>query len=446
MTKITKEQAKHELLRRKCHESFWSFCLFMNYDFWKSREEQMKQIANAITELYEHGGKMAISTPPRTGKSMLANHFICWCLLKDLSNSIIRASYSQDLSSELNQNARQMLDSPKFKSLLLEPLIEIENNKQKIRFKGANRANVYATSVGGSSTGFGGNIIIADDLYKDHNEALSDTINNKTINWYYSAFTSRQDGTRQIELVIGTRWRIGELVDILEQEDYFDKVFKIKALKDDGTSFNEEIITTSKLLALRNVMHESIFNSMYQQTPMEGLDILIDPQDINYIDNYVPSNYMWRLMVVDVADKGTDRTCAAIVDIYQDKVIVIDVLSDVRTLEYTEPLMYEMAEYYRPTHIMVEENKEAFWARSFCHSLQDIGLDAQTFTTTQNKKIKILLNSPQIKEFMWLLVEDEGFNDYIRRVCRYDLSQNNQHDDEIDVLAMIVNFIMLLKG
>lgn len=447
MTKITKEQARQELLRRKCNDSFWSFCLYMNYDFWKGRENEIKEIANCLTKVYNNGGgKVAISTPPRTGKSMLANHFISWCLLKDINNSIIRASYSQNLSSELNQGARQLIDSEKFKSLLLEPLVEVENNQQKIRFKGANRANVYATSVGGSSTGFGGNIIIADDLYKDHNEALSDTINNKTINWYYSAFTSRQDGQKQIELVIGTRWRVGELVDILEQEDYFDYVFKIKAMNEDNTSFNENIITTKKLLSLRNVMHENIFNSMYQQMPMEGLDILINPNEIIYIDDYKPSNYMYRLMVVDVSDKGTDRTTSCVLDVYQDEIVACDLLTDVRSLEHTEPRLDDLSIYYQPDYLMVEENKESYWARQFALKHNNNKTNAQTFTTTQNKKVKILLNSPRIKQIKFIKSEDKEYNEFVRNMCKFDMSQKNQHDDEIDVMAMAINYITLMEG
>lgn len=455
---MTKHEALLELAKRKARDNFWSYCLYMNYEFFTSREEQLKEVANAFNWVYCNGGKLAISMPPRTGKSLITNHFISWCLLKNKNNAIVRASYSQTLSSELNESARQLIDSDKFKSLLLEPLEISQNRENKLRFKDTHRASLYATSVGGSSTGFGGNIIIADDIYKDHLEALSETINRKTINWYHSAFASRLDGQKQIEIVIGTRWRVGELVDLLEVDDYFDKVFKVKALVQDENgeykSFNENIITTQRLLNLQNIMHPSIFNSMYQQESMESLESLIKATDIKYYDpkDYTPSNYRFRLMVTDLADTGEDRTASIILDLYDDKVVVIDMLTDISQLEIIKPRLIQMALAYKPTDFLIEDNNNSYFARTIALEIEQtfksngISITSQTFHTTQNKRQKIILNAGMIKEWYFPNTTDSECNLFIRNLCKYDLAIKEQHDDEIDICASAVNLKIRLMG
>jgi hypothetical protein len=442
---MNKRQIAEELARRKAKADLWTFCLYINYEFWKGREKEFKPIAEYITKIYNAriSSRVAISTPPRYGKSTFANYIIAWFLLNDPNNAILRASYSQMISSELNQGVRHIMEGQQFKTLIN---IEFEENTQnKMRLKGSRRANVYASSVGGTTTGFGGNIIIGDDLYKDHIEALSDTINRKTITWYQSAFTSRLDGEFQLEIIIGTRWRFGELVDILESKEYFNKVFKIKALVD-GKSTNESIIKTERLLQMQEVMHTSIFNSMYQQEPMESMDALIPPTSIKYINQYTPANYTYRLMVVDLADKGKDRTTAVIIDIYKDRRVVVDLLTDQSQLEVTGPRIKQMAIAYNPTHFLIEDNKESYFARLLAHELMDAGINANTFHTTKNKRTKIIMNSQQVKTWEWIQSTDQEYNLFIRNMCKYDIELKDQHDDEIDVAAMAVDFIIKLMG
>lgn len=455
---MNKQEAILELAKRKTRTNLWSFCLYLEYDFFTSRQEQLKPVADVLEKTFKNGGKVAISMPPRTGKSTIINYFIAWVFLQDKNNAIVRASYSQTLSSELNEGARQIIESDKYKSLLLEPLEISQNRENKLRFKGTHRASLYATSVGGSSTGFGGNIIISDDIYKDHLEALSDTINRKTINWYHSAFASRLDGKKQCEIIIGTRWRVGELVDILEEEKYFDDVIKIKALipnsNGDLVSFNESIITTDRLLNIQTLMHPSIFNSMYQQQAMESMEALIKPKDINYYEpsEYQASGYFYRIMVTDLADRGTDRTASVILDLYPDKVVVVDMLTDINPLEEIKPRLLQMAQAHKPTDFYIEDNHNSYFARTIAMEVEKaftglgLKITSETYHTTQNKRQKIILNAGFIKEWYFPKTNDSECNLFMRNLCKYDLAIKEQHDDEIDICASAINIIIKLMG
>lgn len=444
-TAVTPQRAIVELTRRACLESFWSFCLYMEYDFFSGRETPLKEIAHAFDRAYRQGLRIALSTPPRTGKSTIVNYFVAWLLLIDQDNAIIRGSYSSTLSQELHSQTRDIIKSPRFERLVNYDL-NIDNASQ-MKLKGSHRMNLLATSVGGSVTGFGCNTLILDDAYKDHLEAGSETINRKTITWYHSAFASRLDGAKQCEIMIGTRWRNGELVDVLESGGYFDEVIKIQALTKDETSFNENIITTDKILKLKNTMHISLFNSMYQQEPIEVMSSLIKIQDFEKVSPSLRQHsYEYRIATIDVSDKGSDCTTLAIVDTYKDGPVLRDVYSSAEALETTGGEMLAMLEHYKPTHVFIEENSNSYWVSLFAQKLRSKGIQAFSFWTSKNKQDKILLNSMYVKQIKMLDTDNFEYNEFMRKACRYDLSLKDQHDDEIDVLAMSVDKIIEVYG
>ena len=406
----------------------------MNYDLFKARENYIKQIANTLNDAYYQAGntKIAISTPPRAMKSTLMNYFIVWCLGKDKHNAIIRASYSYHLSSELNEQCRQLLNNEKYRELFNINIVQ--NTQDKLRLMDSYRVNLYASSVGGSTTGFGANIIIADDLYKDHVEALSDTVNRKTINWYQSAFQSRLDGDNTIEILIGTRWRLGELYDVLNDNRYFSIKIKVKALTEQNKSFNEHVIKTSRLLELKDNMHLSIFNSMYQQEPMVAKGGLIDVANIKYIDNAKEVNVRYAL--IDNKTTGKDFFAMAIIGItnsldliLEDVIYTNEVLTD-----SLENKVVNMLSNYQPVICWIEINQDY----SFYRNIKKYYSNVKGFRTKKNKETKILLNGKKIEHVSFIRTNDKEYNSFINNILSYDLESKNEHDDAIDCLVMLI--------
>lgn len=435
--KILLAEIEKEILRREAKENFWSFCLYMNGEWFTKRKDVLKPVANEIQVAYEKAEatghyKLNISMPPRTGKSTLINHFIAWSIGKDASRSIVRASYSFDLTSELNEQAKMLIDSIDYGELFNINIVE--NNAKTLRVKDTHRASLYATSVGGGVTGFGGEITIADDLYKDHIEALSEVINKKTKEWYMSAFRSRLDGKRRLEIIIGTRWRVDELVDELEKKDYFDKVIKVKALINDK-SYCEEIHTTKSLLEMRNTMHPSIFNSEYQQEPMLAKGGLIQPTDFIRVNDV--EDVIYRMALVDNKTTGKDYYAVPIIAITDDNEYILE------DVIYTqEPISDELEERaatilnaYGVNEIFFETNKDYSHYRNMRKLLMG---RAKPFTTKLNKEVKILTYSKLLKGISIVITKDKEYNAFIRDIYKYDLESKNDTDDAIDSLVMLM--------
>lgn len=102
-----------------------------------------------------------INVPPGSSKSTIASiMYPAWCWVIDPTQRFICSSYSSDISEDLANKARRLLNSDKFKRLfhdvgiLKDSLSHIENDK------GGER---YTTSTGGSVTGKHAHQIIVDD-------------------------------------------------------------------------------------------------------------------------------------------------------------------------------------------------------------------------------------------------------------------------------------------
>jgi hypothetical protein len=136
MKEISVDKAKVILAKRMARNNFKSFCYYMNYYFFITREPHFTKIAEELDKLAKNGGRLSINTPPRFGKSTISNYFICYLLLIEFDRAILRASYSASLSQELNSQVREIIKTSKFSSLQNFDFEELENNKTKLRFAG----------------------------------------------------------------------------------------------------------------------------------------------------------------------------------------------------------------------------------------------------------------------------------------------------------------------
>jgi hypothetical protein len=105
--------------------------------------------------------RLIINMPPRSLKSHIGSvAFPAWCLGNNPTLKIISVSYSQELSAKLASDFRRVIESSWYKRVFgLRPLFK--NSESEVQTdEGGSR---LATSIGGTLTGRGGNIIIIDD-------------------------------------------------------------------------------------------------------------------------------------------------------------------------------------------------------------------------------------------------------------------------------------------
>ena len=145
--------------------------------------------------------RLIINMPPRSLKSIMASvAFPAFMLGHDPSCRIVCASYSGELAKKHSNDHRNVLEADWYQRLFPGTRIgAFKNTETEIELT----AHGYrlATSLGGTLTGRGGNIIIIDDPLKP-DDALSESRREAANQWFINVVLSRLDDKRTGAIVV----------------------------------------------------------------------------------------------------------------------------------------------------------------------------------------------------------------------------------------------------
>jgi hypothetical protein len=151
--------------------------------------------------------RLKIEVPPRSLKSVCASvAFPAFVLGHDPTAKIITVSYSGDLAAKHAADCRAIMHASWYRDLFPQTRISAAKN-QEANYETTQRGYRYATSVGGTLTGRGGNLIIIDDPLKPEDamsQAKRDTVNA----WYSRTLLSRLNNKARDAIVL-VQQRVG---------------------------------------------------------------------------------------------------------------------------------------------------------------------------------------------------------------------------------------------
>jgi hypothetical protein len=118
--------------------------------------------------------RLLITIPPRSLKSQICSvAFPAYILGHDPTKRVVGISYSQDLATKLSNDCREVMSSPWYRQLFPQTKLSRLKNTEA-EFATTQMGYRLATSIEGTVTGRGGDIIIVDDPLKPI-DALSDS-------------------------------------------------------------------------------------------------------------------------------------------------------------------------------------------------------------------------------------------------------------------------------
>lgn len=159
-------------------------------------------ITHLMTQVYDGDIRRAlICIPPRYLKTYLITiAFTAWLLGKNPKYKIICASYSLPLAEKFNTDTLKLMQSAWYQRIF--PGTRLNPKKQgKTEFETTAGGYRLATSVGGTLTGRGADIIIIDDPLKA-GEAHSPTARQASIDWFNSSVHTRFNHPAKGRLVV----------------------------------------------------------------------------------------------------------------------------------------------------------------------------------------------------------------------------------------------------
>src|SRR4051812_27497449 len=132
--------------------------------------------------------RLLINQPPRSLKSICVSvAYVAWWLGHDPSRRVIVVSYSSEFAAELHRQFRMIIDADWYRALFPAMRPARDSGTEFVTTAGGSR---YATSVGGTLTGRGADLIIVDDPLKAE-EAMLEPARKRVIDWYAGTLVSR---------------------------------------------------------------------------------------------------------------------------------------------------------------------------------------------------------------------------------------------------------------
>jgi len=153
----------------------------------------VEAIAYAVQQIIDgRRRRQTIAVPPRSLKSILASVALPAFLLgRNPSARIICVSYNEGLAAKHSLDCRSVMKSSWYQELF--PATRIDTKKDtEIYFRTTDGGFRDSTSVGGTLTGLGAELIIIDDPMKSQ-DAFSDGRREKIKEWYGDTLLSRLD-------------------------------------------------------------------------------------------------------------------------------------------------------------------------------------------------------------------------------------------------------------
>jgi hypothetical protein len=145
--------------------------------------------------------RLIINMPPRSLKSIAASvAFPAFVLGHDPRQRIVCVSYSTELSRKMSNDFRAVIESTWYQEAFQATRIgRFKDNETEIEF--TRRGFRLCTSVGGTLTGRGGDIIIIDDPLKAI-DAPSESKRSFVNQWYANTLVSRLDDKRKGAIIV----------------------------------------------------------------------------------------------------------------------------------------------------------------------------------------------------------------------------------------------------
>jgi predicted phage terminase large subunit-like protein len=265
--------------------------------------------------------RLIINMPPRSLKSIAASvAFPAFVLGHDPSRRIICVSYSGELAKKHSNDFRAIVESQWYQRAFPNTRIgSFKNTETEIEFTA--RGFRLATSVGGTLTGRGGDIIVIDDPLKP-DDAMSELRRSAANLWFTNVLLSRLDDKRTGAIVVVMqRVHIDDLTGfLLGQSDewnvlslpavaYCDEEIQIAVQhfyrRKAGEPLSPEREPLSVLEALKRQIGSEPFSAQYQQSPVPPGGAMIKRDWVRRYSELPPaSERLLTLQSWDTASKG----------------------------------------------------------------------------------------------------------------------------------------------
>ncbi len=232
-----------------------------------------RTIARAVAK---PNARVIINVAPRQGKSEVCSYATpTWMLDNWPSSRVIISSHTAELALNFGRRVRNAFNSNDRLSTSLR-----EDSKAAGRWNTTEGGGMYAVGVGGSITGFGGDLLLTDDPHRNWADAQSPTKRRAVAEWFDNTLMSRCEPGGSV-LLIMQRWHNDDLTGhLLARSKEPWQVIRLPALalandpmgRAIGEPVCPERFDRGAMERIRDTRPRVIWDGNYQQDPQASGD------------------------------------------------------------------------------------------------------------------------------------------------------------------------------
>jgi predicted phage terminase large subunit-like protein len=400
--------------------------------------------------------RLVITIQPRSLKSLICSiAFPAYILGHDPTKRLIGMSYSQDLATKLSNDCREIMSSPWYRQLFPKTKLSRLKNTET-EFATTQMGYRLATSIEGTLTGRGGDIIILDDPLKT-GDALSDSKRERVNNAFVNTILSRLDDKRTGAIIIVMQrlheddlvgrllreapgeWDVLSLPAIAEQEEEIEIGGPQPHVRHLGDLLHEEREPLSILQSLRAQHGSDVFAAQYQQSPVPREGVMIKRTWPRRYERLPERNSSARIIQSwDTAIKGSDQANYSVCTtwLYQDRrYYLIDVFRDRIDYPTLKLQATASAQLHKPNVILVED---AGLGTALAKELHEAGLPAIAVKPKFDKRTRMSIQSAKFESGqVWLPATAPWLDPLETELFSFP---GGRYDDQIDSISQALSY------
>jgi predicted phage terminase large subunit-like protein len=405
--------------------------------------------------------RLIINVPPRSLKSHCVTiAFVAWLLGHKPSKQVICASYSQDLANKHALDCRTLMSSFFYKDLFPT---RFSSQRQAVgEFVTTEKGLRLSTSVGGTLTGRGADLIIIDDPLKP-DEAVSETQRKAVNNWYdhtlFSRLNSKNDGCiiivmqrlHEDDLVghvlgLSDEWKVLRFPAIAEENEVhvFNTLRGQQAVtRLTGVALHPERESIETLAKIRAVQGEYNFAGQYQQAPSPlGGGMVKLEWFKTYQPHELPEKFDLIFQSWDTANKASelsDFSACTTWGLKKQNLYLLDVFK--KRMEYPElkRTVKEMAKKFEARNVLIEDKASG---TQLIQELYHEELYATTKYEPKGDKILRMHSASSLIEGgnVFLPAKATWKDSYLNELASFPMGK---HDDQADSTSQALDWSKL---
>jgi predicted phage terminase large subunit-like protein len=410
---------RREVLDAICRSDLTSFARRCFHSLAPNATYQHNWHIEAITHYLERARRreitrLMINMPPRSLKSLIASVALpAYVLGHDPTRRLICVSYGADLAAKHANDFRAIVTSRWYQAMFPPMRVSRLKNTESelVTTQGGFR---LATSVEGTLTGRGGEMIIMDDLLKS-SDAFSDARREHVNEWYNTTLLSRLDDKVNGVIVLimqrlhefdlaGTLlrgpepWEVLQLAAIAEADEAIQIGPDRYHVRRDGDLLHAEREPRAVLERYRTLLGFDTFQAQYQQQPVPpGGNMIKRPWLMRY--DQLPQR-TWSDRVIqswDTASKEggeNDWSVCTTWLLREGKYYLIDVFRDRLDYPSLKAKAIELSRRHKPTEVLVEDTGVG---TGLVPELRQLGIPAVPVRPQGNKLARMSIQSAKFE-------------------------------------------------